>query len=371
MAVLSRLSVRHFRNLSSVDVCFPAGVTLLSGRNGQGKSNVLEAICYLGLLRSFRTQGIVPLRQWGSDAFSLRGLFEDRDPAFRFNLHVTQGDRRVLAINGTPLDRASDFINQFICVPLVPEDISLVKGGAAGRRRFLDIVLSQHEPGYLAELQGYRDAVRNRNALLRRRPVQSAVLKPFEDILVHHGAGLEAQRQRYVGAFNEHLGSLSETLISSHSGCFGAQYIGGGGSVAEGTDREQCQDQLREALERHRQRDEREGHTTVGPHRADLAITLGERSVGNYGSEGECRMAALAMRLASLHLMRQRGTDTRGIVVLVDDVFGELDAERTDRFFSAVTSADQLIVTSTDVPQALSGSLAAHFTVTDGVVTAV
>lgn len=373
MGTLSRLQVWDFRNLRHLDMTPGQGVTVLVGNNGQGKSNVLEALCYLGCLRSFRTQGIVDLKRWGADSFTLRGEVDGPDPGQRLTLAVSQGDKRYLQVNGAPVERASDYINRFLCVPLVPEDLEMAKGTAVVRRRFLDSTISQRWPAYLTELQRYRAAVASRNEVLRTPQHYPAnVLNAYEELIVRHGARLEHLRRQHVEDLRQGLAELSAVLMGSAGQVFAVSYTCPGVQKGADLDSEQgLAAQLCEALRRNRERDGREGHTSVGPHRADLAITLGGRALATCGSEGECRLACLALRLAGLTMARQAGSMGKTAVALVDDVIGELDAARRAAFFDVVRQADQVIVTATVTPPELTGLVAATYRVQEGVVSPV
>jgi DNA replication and repair protein RecF len=370
MGMLSRLQVWDFRNLRCLDLAPAQGVTVLLGNNGQGKSNVLEAICYLGWLRSFRTQSTADLRRWGAESFTVRGEVQDPDPLRRVTLAVTQGERRYLQVNSAPVERASDFINRFLCIPLVPEDLEMVKGTASVRRRFLNSTMSQRWPAYLAELQRYRAAVGSRNQILRTpHHYPPSVLSAYEDLIVRHGGQIEFLRRQHVADLGRVLAELSGRLMGAENLTLAVSY------VCPGLPREPPADSaevlsagLAQALQRNRERDSREGHTSVGPHRADLTITLAGRSLGTCGSEGECRLASLALRLASLTMAQEAAGAGKAVVALVDDVIGELDATRRRAFFAVVCRADQVIVAATATPPELARQTAAIYRVQEGVV---
>ena len=224
---LANLKLQTFRNYGSVDVAFDAGMSLLVGRNGQGKSNVLEAVCYLALLRSFRTQGIGALRQWNTDGFSVEGDLGTTgdDPLDRHTLKIQYGERRLLRLDGNPVDRASDFINQFHCVPLVPEDIDLVRGSARERRRFVDILCSQLHPTYVRHLQDFNEAIRGRNAILRGKgSFPENALAGYDEVVIHHGAELEVMRNQVVAWLVAELGGISDRLFVDGPGRVTVEY---------------------------------------------------------------------------------------------------------------------------------------------------
>ncbi|MBN2451448.1 MAG: DNA replication and repair protein RecF [Lentisphaeria bacterium] len=370
MGTLSRLELRNFRNVIQEDISFFPGINLFLGANGQGKTNLLEAVCYLAFLRSFRTHGWRELRRRGSDTMQLHGRFTHPDPAFRFELGVSQAERRSLVVNATPVDRASEFIHRFLCVPLVPEDRSIIKGAAAERRRFLDIAASQVHSAHVLHLQRYREALRQRNALLRQWTDAAArVCAAYDAVLVRSGAQVEWCRRSYVGELAAALAETSVRIGGPSSAPCSIEYC------CPGVPREQPRQEvdaletiLERALARSADRDRREGHTCVGPHRAELVVSMGGCLLSSYGSEGECRRAALALRLSCLKVLQDRRTTGRETVVLVDDVVGELDRTRRGLFFEAVLGADQVLVAATDTPVELRDVAAHVYSVESGTV---
>jgi DNA replication and repair protein RecF len=350
---LANLRLRTFRNYPELDAAFHPGTSLLVGRNGQGKSNVLEAVCYLALLRSFRTQSTAVLRQWGADGFSVEGELGTTgdDPLDRHSLKIQYGERRLLRFDGNPVDRASDFINQFHCVPLVPEDIDLVRGSSRERRRFVDILCSQLHPTYVRHLQSFNEAIRARNAILRAKDgFFPNALAGYDEVVLRHGAELEVLRATVTSWLVEQLAEISERLFVDSNGGVSVEYSS---FWDEADEVERVRATYREALAKSRDRDLREGRTCVGPHLANLNIHLAGRPVARYGSEGECRLTAIALRLASLGVIRRNAVAERAVVLLVDDVFGELDTHRRTAFFSCVAEADQALITATEIPAEL------------------
>jgi DNA replication and repair protein RecF len=378
MGIPSHLCLRRFRNYTELAVSFSPGINLIHGRNGQGKSNIIEAVCYLGLLRSFRTHRVASLRQWGASDFFISGAFTPIGDELPFTLSVEYGERRILRWNDQPVGRASEFINRFLCVPFVPEDIALIKGPAGGRRRFMDIVMAQIDSTYLVELQRYQIALRERNAMLRDPARYSAsALHAYDRILARCGAGILAKRAVFQQDFNEVLGEVSSCLRPHGGGRFSLRYACGIPSIqalaavgdAEREIRELTRvllDHLHNGIEQ----DRREGSTRCGPHRADLTFLLDGRPLYLYGSEGECRLAALALRLGSVRLLsRTRTGMEHGITLLVDDVVGELDARHVASFLEALGRASQVLITCTEPSSELLRTAAAIFQVENGKVT--
>ena len=375
MGIPSHLRLRQFRNYTELDLSLSPGLNVIVGRNGQGKSNILEALCYLGLLRSFRTHRVACLRQWHRDCFNISGSFVPLDPAaLPFSLEVEYGERRILRLNGRPVGRASEFVNRFLCVPCVPEDIGMIKGPASGRRRFMDIVMSQLDSAYMGELQHYQTALRERNILLRspdRYP--ASALAAYDRLLARFGAGILLKREKFVREFDEVVKELSMRLLSG-DGEYSVRYAWGlpASLLAAGEKTlADLAETLFDFLQHGVEQDRREGSTRYGPHRADLLLFFDGRPLGFYGSEGERRLASLILRLGSMRLMEEAAAGrSRGITLLVDDVLGELDSTRVEAFIEVISGAAQILLTGTELPTALERRAAQVFHVEKGTVSA-
>jgi DNA replication and repair protein RecF len=368
MPRLAHLKLRHFRNYSSLEVEFGSGCMILSGQNGAGKSNLLEAIYYLSLLSSFRTRRVKDLFAWDSDLFCLEGqVADERGPAFDRQLAITYSDRRRLRCDQTEIKRASDFINAFLCVAFVPEDIQLVKGAPAERRRFIDILLSQLNAPYLASLINYNQALKSRNVILKNPERYGRdSLRAYDQQLVSHGAHIVHQRWQFMATFANDLTRLSQPLFGpgrmvdiSYNCCFVREQMDSIPSV------EELAEMFRAALARDQRREEETGSTRFGPHRDDLILMLDQRQASVFASEGQSRLISLALRLASAEILKRQVTD-KGLVLLVDDVMGELDRERRQRFIQSLSSADQIFLACTEAPAEIDRRINSVYTVEDG-----
>jgi len=356
MGYLSHLRLRSFRNYASLDLGLSPRFNVLVGANGEGKSNLVEAVCYLALLRSFRSRRIGPLKQWESDSFFVGGrLSGSEDSDGHIDLSVGYDEKRVLRLNQQTVEKASDFINTFICVTLVPEDIELVAGPIGLRRRFLDIFLCQVDPSYMINLQRYIEALRCRNIMLRRAvKYPEAAFACYERLLIQHGAFLVCRRIQWVERLNEALGALSPNLFGSADLAVSIVFSPSLPRCSEKADSHgEMMECFSEALERCRERDKNDGATRYGPHRDGFTFQLNGRDLSLFGSEGERRAACVAVRLGCMELVRKECVDERPLVLVVDDVFGELDPVRRRAFFAALGVADQVFVTCTTVPEEL------------------
>jgi DNA replication and repair protein RecF len=364
--VLRQLTLEQFRNYEHADIAFQPGLTVLLGPNGQGKTNILEAVHYLAFLRSFRTRQIRELIHFGADGFQLQGrlsgggsgqLEEDR-------LSVSFGRERRLSRNRAPLEKASEFINQFFCVAFIPEDIELIKGPASERRRFLDMLTGQLDRGYLRDLHAYNHALKSRNAILRHfRQFDAASLDAYDRLLARHGTAVILHRRRTTALLAGCPEAASAALVN---GRIGYDYqpglpkpdssaaLAGRLEVADGglTDNGVLEAAYFDMLVQNRPRDMREAVTLWGPHRDDLEVRLNGHALSAYGSEGQCRAAALWLRVAAARILRESAPAAAGtgLVLLVDDVLGELDGNRRAAFWDQIRGATQILFTCTALP---------------------
>ncbi len=353
--MISRIHLIRYRNYDDCIIDFDSGMNLLVGRNGQGKTNILEAVYYLSLLRSFRTANVNELRQWKSNFFTISGLIPSSvGPADE--LTVSYGAERRMTVNGVPVYRASEFVFKFICVTFIPEDLELVQGAPLQKRRFLDIAISQVSNEYLHNLQGYVTALKSRNALLKQpEKYDKLMVTAYDTLLARNGAAIEVARLEFVKRLNERLARISGKLLEDNRLLRLKYMFRLGNNLLQEHHLEQgeLEGAIREGLEKNYERDLQNGSTSVGPHRSDFTCILGDVNMSGYASQGECRLASLSIKLACLDIIREaRGSSD--ITLLVDDVTGELDVHRKNRFFSTIEEVGQVLFACTEIPQGFS-----------------
>ncbi len=367
--MLKEISIANFRNFDSLRVHLDDHVNVLVGHNGQGKTNFLEAIYYLALLRSFRSSQIADLRQWKRDYFRLDCICQRHDQP-KTRLTVYYGDDRRLLINGNNVYRTSEFVNNFICVTFIPQDKELVRGPETLRRRFLDIAISQMSPAYLKNLQAYMEALKSRNAMLKDQyKYTQATITAYDQVLVQKGVAVEMDRRAFVEKLNAALVEKAKLLVNeSHT--MSVKYLSGIGSLLQATDEDELQltAKFHESLRKHYDRDCREGYTHCGPQRSEMTCMFDKILLSRYGSEGECRITSLALKFACLEILKNTMT-ADDITLLVDDVIGELDSSRQDNFYHELLSAGQIVLAGTFLPICLQGK-AKVFDVVGGKLTA-
>ena len=347
---LKRLSLFGFRNLGQHDLEIPREGAALVGDNAQGKSSFLEAIYYLETFRSFRGARDDQLVAFDQGVFRVRGAVESGEEGGGINevtaAFARDGKRKKVTVDGNEPERLGDAIGRLAAVIFSPADIELVSGGPSERRRFLDIVLSLNEPGYLSALQEYRQVLSRRNAALKTRQPRAAVTA-WNAGLVRSGARVMAARLGWV-----------EGSDATFSECYAAISGEGGASMTyrssvslegAGTE-EEIAEAFREALDASVEQEQRNATTVVGPHRDEVRLRLsGERNgldLRAYGSGGQRRTAALSLRLVEARTIRdRRGTEP---LMLLDDVFAELDAGRSERVLELMDSTEvgQVLLTA-------------------------
>jgi DNA replication and repair protein RecF len=349
---LSALALRRFRNLANQDLEIPPEGLALVGDNAQGKSNFLEAIYYLETFRSFRGARDEQLLGFGEDVFrvagtAMPGSCDDRESTEVAAAFERRGKRKKVSLDGKEAERLGDAIGRLAAVIFSPADVELVSGGPRERRRFLDIVLSLNEGGYLDALQTYRRVLASRNASLKEGQ-SGATVAAWDPGLISAGAAVIDARRQWIegstGAFGDYYASVSGEARARMTYRPSVPLGGARGS-------EQVAEAFRNALVESHDRDRRLGTTTVGPHRDDVRLDLegeeGERlDLRDYGSGGQRRTAALALRLVEAKTIRERRRATP--LILLDDVFAELDAGRSERVLHVMEGEDagQVLLTA-------------------------
>jgi len=308
---LAHLRLRDFRNYPRLDADFSPGFHLLLGDNAQGKTNVLEAIYLMATLRSFRGVGSAQMIRHGQKGYFVGG-------------HVVgQGEREIkmfwsarernLTLDNRPVKKLGDFLGTLRTVVFCTEDLQLIKGTGRTRRRFLDLLLSQTQPGYLALLQRYMQVVRSRNALLKQFAADPMLLDSFSEQLVKLGGEISRHRRELIPKLSP-LARLAYRRISNDAEELRIAY------------EPSVKSDFSVELAQLRDRERRFRATLLGPHRDDLQLLLNEKSAGQFGSEGQKRTLAIALKMAQAEYLT--GIHGSAPVLLIDDVMGELDVKR-------------------------------------------
>jgi DNA replication and repair protein RecF len=374
---VAHLTLHNFRSYADIDVPLEPGVCAFVGRNGQGKTNLVEAIDYLSRLASHRVATDAPLVRAGSDSAIVRAAVVKDGRTAVIEVELNPGRSNRARVNKSPLPRARDLLGLVRTVVFSPDDLTLVKGDPSDRRRFLDDLLVLRTPRLAGVRADYDRVLRQRNSLLKtagsaRRGSTSqesalSTLVVWDEHLARAGAELLAERLRLVEALKPYVGKAYETVARGASR--EDAEIGYKSSLPDlGTgDRSWLETELLAEVERRRKDELDRGISLVGPHRDDLVLSLGNGDVRlpvkGYASHGESWSFALALKLASYDLLRADGDDP---ILILDDVFAELDTDRRRQLADLVAGAEQVLVTAAvadDVPASLAGT---RYVVADG-----
>ncbi len=379
---VSHLTLHDFRSYATADVALEPGVTAFIGRNGQGKTNLVEAIDYLSRLASHRVSADAPLVRAGTDQAIIRAAVVRDGRTAVLEVEINPGRSNRARVNRSPLPRARELVGLVRTVVFSPEDLTLVKGDPSDRRKFLDDLLVLRTPRLAGVRSDYDRILRQRNSLLKtagaaRRGSSSqegalSTLGVWDAHLSRTGAELLAERVALVDALRPYVGKAYETVARGATRDDADVEYRPSFDLEGRTDQGDLTEALLAEVERRRNDELDRGVSLVGPHRDELALTLGHGPVDNrlpvkgYASHGESWSFALALKLASYDLLRADGDDP---ILILDDVFAELDTERRAQLADLVAGAEQVLVTAAvgaDVPAALAGT---RYAVGNGEVT--
>ena len=327
--MLTELQLRNFRCFEALRVEFAAGFNFFVGQNGQGKTSILEAACVLLRLQSQRSATLAPLIRIGQKSFALAGRVAEHHLEFRYSAL-----RRKLAFDHAEQRSAAEYLRLGRVVSLANTDIELVRGGSEFRRRYLDFLGAQIEPTYRQTLRAYERSLRSRNTLLKSPQAKERELAAYDPPLLEHGTKLSAMRLRLVerlapfaaGAHAEVSGS-SETLA--------VQFTPGNA------------EDFAKDLARSRAQELRLRQTVVGPHRDDITLRVDDMPAAPFASEGQQRTAALALKMAQARVFAAE--EGAAPLLLIDDIFGELDPTRRNRLLRSLPPEAQKLVTATSM----------------------
>ena len=386
------LTVADFRSWTSADVAFDAGVSVLVGPNGHGKTNLVEALGYIATLSSHRVASDAPLVRAGAERAVVRAAVAADGRELRVELEIIAGKANRAKLNGAPVPRPRDVLGALRTVLFAPEDLAIVRGDPTERRRFLDELVVTRSPRMAGVRADYERVLKQRSALLKtagaaRRSggADLRTLDVWDGHLATHGAQLlwarldtvRSLRPCAVAAYGQvapaaaPLALRYATALDQEIPQLGGpndQSCAGAAADAEPPDVSVLEAALGAALARARPAELERGVNLVGPHRDDLELALGELPVRGYASHGEGWSVALALRLGSFELLRAESSSAGDPVLILDDVFAELDRGRREQLASVAMNAEQALVTAAvagDVPELLQG---ARYDVFDGTV---
>jgi DNA replication and repair protein RecF len=362
---LVQLSVRDFRNLAAVDLAPSPRATILLGENGQGKTNLLEAIYLLTTLKPLRAGRLAELVRFGEERAQVAADFDGPGGLRRAAVQVQAGGRTAF-LDGKPQERLDSYFEGLAAVCFAPDDLLLVKAGPDGRRRFLDRAAFNRWPAVLAEARDFVRALRARNAALRTAPPE--VEASFRGPLVRAGARLLVRRRALVTELAPRVQAAFAEISGPDAPAALLAYRPAAGVRVEGSE-EELAARLAAALEERLHRDREKGYTSAGPHMDDLVLSLDGRGARLYGSQGQQRALVLALKIAEIENLR--AALGRPPLLLLDDVSSELDPAK-NRYLLGYLAAlpAQVFLTSTDrrLLEPAAGPESVFFRVANGAV---
>ena len=371
--LLLGVETRAFRNLAAQTIELSAQTTVLSGPNGQGKTNFLEACYLLCTLRPLRAQKLAELVRFGEQGAAVRGRFELPGGEREVEVEVSEG-RRAARVDGKSVRDPDELFGGLAVVAFTPDDLALVKGGPEGRRRLLDRAVQNRNPAHLSDARDYLRALKSRNQLLKQGAPPD-LLAAFDEPLARLGARLRVRREQVLSELLGHACrafaevARGEAPLSVVYQAAGRESDGLGAEVA-GAGEELLSARILRALQRRLPRDRARGYTSVGPHADDLALAIGDRPSRLFASQGQARAIVLAFKIGEIENLRQK--QGRAPLLLLDDVSSELDPERNAFLMSYLGALmGQVVLTTTDarLVSAAAGPEARFHAVREGLIT--
>jgi DNA replication and repair protein RecF len=357
---INKLALTNFHSYPSLEINLSPGVTTFIGDNGSGKTNIAEALIYLSFLSSHRVSSNAPLITLGSQQAIIRAEIERDDRILQVDLEINATKANRARINGNPTRSQRDILGACQIVYFSPEDLDLVRGEPGTRRDFLDRLLITRAPRLAGVISDYERVIKQRNALLKTRASTSALV-PWNEQLIKFGAQLTAERISLIEALNpwvsKNYANLNEVKTASIA------YKCSTDGVTNNTDTNI--EALSRRLEEVAYQEIERGVSLIGPHRDDLHLQLGDFPAKGYASHGESWSMAISLRIGSFNLLKSEGTEP---ILILDDVFAELDTSRRNQLMSVTQLAEQTIITAaveSDLPKELTTE---KFYVTPGVV---
>lgn len=335
--MIQSLRLHNFRNCERFEAAFEAPGIIFTGPNGAGKTNLLEAISFLSILRSFRNVSSREMVRIGERSFQIEATLKKRNFPEELRVSETVGGKREIFIGANRVRKSSEFIREFRTVVFVPEDKNIAAGSSIYRRRFFDILISSIDPGYLQDLSAYSKALSQRNRALKN-PSQEKVICAFEPEMAMRAPKIAQSRRNYAGLVSKEVNKLLKKQDDSLK--FDIRYR---------NDYPENEEEYLNKLTSSRKYEILRGCTKNGPQLDEFEFYLNGKLVRSYASTGQIRILSLMLKLAEFNLVK-RHCDQE-IIVLADDVTGELDRYNRDLFFDRVSDANQQFFTFTSFPE--------------------
>ena len=348
--LITNLNLTNYRSYSTLDLNLGGGITIFVGKNGEGKTNIAESILYLTFLNSHRASGNTPLVKLGANAAYVRAKvkYPEREILVELEINIDKANRA--KINQNPTRSQKEIFGIVQAIYFSPEDLDIVRGDPSERRRFIDQLLTLRSPRVAAVISDYERAVKQRNSLLKTRASIQA-LEPWDKQVADFGGQLISLRLSGLAQ----LTPLFNQIYKEISNVKPAEIIYKSSLEGISENATENSEKIMEKLITNRSSELERGLTLTGPHRDDLLLTLGDHQVKGYASHGESWSIALSLKLATYNLLKSDGLSP---ILILDDVFSELDEDRREKLSQIAKTAEQTIITvavESDLPKSLSG----------------
>ena len=357
--VIKSLKLKNYRNYDLLDLTFDPKTNILYGDNAQGKTNILEALYLSGTTKSHRGTKDRDIIKFERDEAHLETIIEKNGVDFCIDVHLKKNSPKGIAINKMPIRKASELFGIVNFVFFSPEDLNIIKNGPAGRRRFIDLELSQLDKVYLNDLANYNRALNQRNSLLKEACYNDSLLDTLEiwDMqLIQYGNRVISGREKFIKDLNKIISDIHFKLTGGKEK-ISVFYESSSGKMS-----------FEEMLRKNRSKDIKNRSTSVGPHRDDLSFVVDNIDIRKFGSQGQQRTAALSLKLSEIELVKSLINDTP--ILLLDDVLSELDKNRQNYLLDSIHDI-QTVITCTGLDEFVNYRFAINkiFHVNSGYVT--
>ena len=338
---IESIRLNNFRNYELLEMNFDQGTNILYGDNAQGKTNILEAVYLAGTSKSHKGSKDREMIRFENEESHIRMMVKKGDLSYKIDMHLRKNKAKGVAINGLPIRKARELLGVVNLVFFSPEDLNIIKEGPAGRRRFIDLELSQLDKIYLNNLSNYNRIINQRNSLLKdiygsNQQHLLETLDIWDMQLAAYGTKVLDRRKEFVRQVNEIISEIHFRLTGGKER-LSLTYESSIGEMS-----------MEQALKKNRERDLRMKSTSVGPHRDDLCFLSGDLDIRKFGSQGQQRTAALSLKLAEIELVKRIIGDTP--ILLLDDVLSELDKNRQNYLLDSIHDI-QTVITCTGLDE--------------------
>ena len=342
--IIKRIELENYRNYESLELDLSDSVNIFFGDNAQGKTNILESVFIACTTKSHKRSKDNEIIRFGCDDSHIRILISKKEIDYKIDMHLRRQGRKFVAINSSPIKKASDLLGIANIIFFSPEDLNIIKNGPAERRRFIDMELCQLNKLYLDNIAKYNKCLNQRNKLLKNIEFESSkdVLEAWDEQLVFYGKKVIEERKKFIEAIDEIIRKIHYSLTGDKEKL---EII-----YENNVDEEYYKINLRKSLNK----DIRFGSTSVGPHRDDISFILNGTDIRKYGSQGQQRTAALSLKLSEIELIKLKIKDSP--ILLLDDVLSELDEKRQNYLLNSIGNI-QTLITCTGIEEFVKSRL--------------